>query len=212
MPTLQWRSEPDDRDNRSFAATVTFGGFRDRGVGYMVYASRVGPGVLVLSRAPTQGAYRSHLDALNDDGFTVLAPDLSSARSPSDVAAMLGAAAAHLTDNWHPRLGVIAFGDACALALETKADATVLYGGLPDVEGCRRGGALLSHFAQDGDPPEGTVNERFAALRAAGVDALAVIHPGTSYGFADPAAPHYEAAAASAAHEHTSDFLHHHLS
>jgi dienelactone hydrolase len=211
-PTLQWRSEPEDRDNRSFSATVTFGGFRDRGAGYMVYASRVGPGVLVLSGSPAQGAFRAHLDAMNDDGFTVLAPGLSSARSPNDVAAMLRAAASHLTDNWHPRLGVIAFGDVCALAFEVEADATILYGGLPDVEARPRGGALLGHFAQEGDVPEADVNEWFAALRVAGVDAQAVIHPGTTYGFADPASAQYEADAASAAHAHTSDFLQHHLS
>jgi len=210
--TLHWRPEPEDRDNSSFAATIAFGGHRDGGIGYMVYASRVGPGVLVLSESPVEGAYRTHLDAMNDDGFTVLAPDLSSARSPDDLGAMLRAAAAHLTDNWHPRLGVIAFGDACALAFATEADATVIHGGLPDIDGGSLSEALLGHFAALSDPPDDAVRERFAALRAAGVDARACVYPGTSRGFADPASPGYEPDAASSAHERTSDFLQYHLS
>jgi hypothetical protein len=210
--TLQWRPEPDDRDNRSVAVTVEFGRFHDRGIAYMIYTDRVGPGVLVLSESSVEGRYETYLHSLNDDGFTVLAPILSSARSPDDIPVMLRAASAHLTENWHPRLGVIAFGDAanyaCALAHEVELDITVLFGAVGRVDPSRFNGVLAGHYGES-DARSLDVLEEVAA---AGLDASAWVYPGTPPAFADPSSEDYESEIATLAYRRTSELLHYHLS
>jgi hypothetical protein len=64
---------------------------------------------------------------VHGDGFTVLVPDLDGGAEP----ARLTSAAEFLVDNWHPRLGVVGFGEAVAvagqIAEERACDALVLY-------------------------------------------------------------------------------------
>jgi hypothetical protein len=47
---------------------------------------------------------------LTEEGFTALAPDLPDDFDIAD--RLIDAAVDHLVDNWHPRVGVLAFGDA----------------------------------------------------------------------------------------------------
>ena len=129
--TLQWRFDPGDRDNRSFAATAEFGGGgRDHGTGYMAYSDRVGPGVVLVAEV-VDDDIKSMALALNDEGFTVLAPYRTQAPQ-------LAAAVDHLTANWHPRVGAIGIGGgvaaACALASAVQLDALVLVEGAPEAD------------------------------------------------------------------------------
>jgi hypothetical protein len=126
--TLQWRFEPGDRNNRSFTATAEFGGHRDHGTGYMAYSDRVGPGVILVAE-DVDDDVKAMADALNDEGFTVLAPYQSGAPQ-------LAAAVEHLSTNWHPRVGAIGLhggvAAACALAGAMQLDALVLIEGVPE--------------------------------------------------------------------------------
>jgi len=126
--TLHWR-EPPDRDARDFETFLEFGRGGRSGTGFMAYSDRSGPGVLVLHPPPSWGdTVLDFARAVHDDGFTVLVPDLDGSGADP---ARLKAAAEYLVDNWHPRLGVVGFGDAVAharqLAEERGCDALVLY-------------------------------------------------------------------------------------
>ena len=119
--TVQWRGE-QPREPASYGKVVSFGNLRDKGTGYMSYSERVGPGVVVL------GGSTELCDWLTAEGFTALAPEL-----PPDeetAARMVVAAVDHLVDNWHPRVGLLAFGErrdlAQAIAERKAVDAIVL--------------------------------------------------------------------------------------
>jgi hypothetical protein len=97
----------------------------------MAASSRVGPSVLLVDERAREGdPARIYADALNEDGFTALAVDLPS-ESNDHTDAILEAAASFLSENWHPLLGIIAFGprvdDAVRLAGEAGAQAVVAY-------------------------------------------------------------------------------------
>lgn len=118
--TLQWRGDPGDRDDRHHETSTTFGGGRSRGEGHLFHSDRVGPCLLVIgSGDPVRELARG----LGRHGFTVLAVE-------SQDAAVLEEAARFLTDNWHPRLGVIAVGgaDVTALLQRVTPDAIVCLG------------------------------------------------------------------------------------
>lgn len=144
---LRWRELPEDRDNKSYGTIVEFGGGLSRGTGYMAHADRVGPAVLVVhDRFGVHHRLKRFADALNEDGFTVLVPDLYEGTAADDPAAAeelwrsldadltgrrLQDAADHLTENWHPRLGIVGCGTGARLArdlcLSRSADAVVLF-------------------------------------------------------------------------------------
>ena len=105
--SLQWRGE-NSREPSSYGKAITFGNIRDKGTGYMSYSERVGPGIVVL------GGSQELCDWLTGEGFTALAPVLSHDDATND--RLIDAAVDHLVDNWHPRVGVLAFGDSRALA------------------------------------------------------------------------------------------------
>lgn len=114
--TVQWRGE-QPREPESYGKVISFGNLRDKGTGYMSYSERVGPGVVVL------GGSTELCDWLTEEGFTALAPDL-----PADetvAARLIDAAVDHLVDNWHPRVGLLAFGDRRLLA-QSVADRRTL--------------------------------------------------------------------------------------
>lgn len=227
--SLHWRRGKDSADDRPYGEMIAFGKRRDGGTGYMSYSSRVGPCVLLLHEFfGLTGSFREYADALNDAGFTVLAPDLYDGRvastvdeatemvrslDPDRVLAQLQAATEHLTSNWHPRLGVVGFslgaGYAARIAQELPIDATVLYYGMADIDPERWNGPLLGHFAESDEwesLPE--VELAFDGLARAGVDAEMIVHPGTGHWFANPAvSASYDPSAAEAAWEATVDFL-----
>ena len=120
--SLQWRGE-QPREPASYGKTITFGNIRDKGTGYMSYSERVGPGVVVL------GGSMRLCDWLTEEGFTALAPDLPP--DPAVSERVVDAALDHLVDNWHPRVGVVAFGDyrtlAARLAERRPVDAIALF-------------------------------------------------------------------------------------
>ena len=230
--TIQWREPPGDRPNKTTGEMVEFGNRRDAGRGYMARSERVGPGVLLLHEFfGLQDSFKDLADRLNAEGFTVLVPDLYEGRIASsadeaqslaqslDVEStlrMLGAAADLLTDNWHPRLGVVGFslgaGFAVELASRQSIEALVLYYGLGDFAGSGWTGPTLGHFAEKDEWEDlDEARSAFEALRAAGADAEMHVYPGTGHWFANRAVADSYAAAAEAAFGATCDFFHHHL-
>jgi dienelactone hydrolase len=129
--TLHWR-EPPDRDARDFETFVEFGRGRRSGRGFMAYSERSGPGVVLAHPPPSLAD--SVLDvarAVHAEGFTVLVPEMGLVPDHAEPE-RLTAAADYLIDNWHPRLGVVGFGAAAALAgqlaVERRCDAVVICG------------------------------------------------------------------------------------
>src|SRR3954462_3811406 len=116
--TVQWRGEPG-RDAHRYGQTVTFDNLRDKGTGYMSHSDRVGPGIVLLSGADGVPEWAIALaDHLTDEGFTVLAPAFDAAIEPETRGRLLSAAASFLADNWHPRVGAIAFDAAIDPGIE----------------------------------------------------------------------------------------------
>lgn len=215
--TLHWRRGKDLSESKAFGEMISFGKRKDAGTGYMSHSSRVGPGVLLLHEFfGLTASFRDYADALNEEGFTVLAPDLydgavatsveqasemASALDPDRVMARLHAAAEHLTGNWHPRLGLVGFslgaGYATEMAQQTQVDATVLYYGISGINPARWSGALVGHFAETDEwesLPD--VQTAFEDLTAHGVEAELFVYPDTGHWFANPGVPDSYAPAA----------------
>lgn len=231
MASFEWR-EPRETSERRLAETIRFGGGRDAGSGYMSHSSRVGPGVLVLHEFfGLQESFKAYADDLSEAGFTALAVDLYDGALAHTVAEArqlaqaldleqsmrrLRAAARHLRDNWHPRLGAVGFSLgadlAAALAEEGLVDAVVLYYGAP--EGLPLRTPVLGHLAEHDEwLPLEHARRAFDALTASGVDAEAHVYPKTGHWFANAAvATAFDATAASRAQKRTFDFFHRHLS
>jgi dienelactone hydrolase len=213
---------------------VLFGKRRDAGTGYQAASQRAGPGVLVIPEAyGLTPHFKSFADRLNNDEvFTALAFDiyegttaahrdeavaLRDALDRDRVVAQLGAAAEHLTANWHPRIGVVGFslGAACAVALaqEIEIEASVVYYGLGDVDPARWHGPVLGHFAEDDDAPHPAEAKTFIdAILASGEEAEMHLYAGMAHGFANQDRQgSFDAASADLAYRRTCDFLRHHL-
>ena len=210
--TLAWR-DPPDRDNRAFGTSITFGGLSDRGTGYMAFSDRVGPGVLLVhDEFGLGGSLVALADEFRAAGFTVLCPDLHG--TDERVArARLRAGAAHLTDNWHPRLGLVGFsigGDlAAGLAAEIEPNAVVLFyssaalpGGLPEIP-------VQAHVGARGLATEaGAVAASFDRL----ADGEVYLYEEAGHGFANPEGDAFAEEPARTAIERTLAFLRYHLS
>lgn len=127
--SLQWRGE-QPREPAAYGKTISFGNLRDRATGYMSYSERVGPGLVVL------GGSTELCDRLTQEGFTALAPELPPDEPTSD--RIVDAAIDHLLDNWHPRVGIMAFAALCATAERAarrkSLDALVLLEGATDLD------------------------------------------------------------------------------
>jgi hypothetical protein len=142
---------------------VTFGNLRDKGTGYMAHSDRVGPGIVLLTGEPGLPDWATELaDHLTDEGFTVLVPALE---EMDDAARdrLLMAAASFLADNWHPRVGAIAFDDATVaaktLAQAHPLDAIALYSKGAGVELGVEGTdpvPVVEHRVDDESLPEAT--------------------------------------------------------
>lgn len=223
--TLQWRNEPVGRVDRSFGATVRFGSGRDAGTGYLAYSDRVGPGVVILHDGTGLEPWCTQLaDALNDDGFTVLVPDLLAgaepspdpARLPDDVAPddavrRAGAALDHLVDNWHPRAGVVGFGPGAELAVRLAGgrdvDALVLYSGvadLPDVP-------VAGHYPGADANLASRAEAVFARAAARGSEVELYVYEGAPRDWPNPRAGDPVGDAALSL-ERTTELFHYHLS
>jgi carboxymethylenebutenolidase len=205
--SIGWRLPREGR-GRTFRRTIEFGKRSDAGTGYMSYSDRVGPSVIVLHEFfGLQDSFKGYADELNDEGFTVLVPDLYDgvvvdtveeaermADSLDHDRAMrkLNAAAEHLIANWHPRLGVIGFSLGGSLAVgfaqRRPVDAVVLYYGLGEFNVDRWRAPILGHFAEvDEREPVDIVRTAFDGLIDAGIDAELELYPGTSHWFANRA-------------------------
>ena len=209
---------------------IEFGKRSDAGTGYMAYSDRVGPGVIVLHEFfGLQQSFKDYADKLCEAGFTVLAPDLYEGYIAPNVdeagktevdedwaMRMLNAAASHLTDNWHPRLGVVGFslgaGFAAEMATEMSPEAVVTYYGAAEASKSWTA-PLLAHWAENDEWEDAEyVKEYIEALRANGVEVDSYIYEGTGHWFANTAMPSaYEEEAAALAFERTVDFLHENL-
>ena len=137
--TVQWRGE-NQREPASYGKVISFGNLRDKGTGYMSYSERVGPGIVVL------GGSTKLCDRLTKEGFTALAPELPPDAATADRIVL--AAVDHLVDNWHPRVGLLAFGErrglAQGIAQRKTVDAIALMEGEDDVDD-----ELLDDFRYD---------------------------------------------------------------
>jgi carboxymethylenebutenolidase len=195
----------------------------------MGYSERVGPSVLVLHDAyGLLPSVRALTDRFVAEGFTTLAVDLYDGRTADDATIAHGlaggldtadtmkrvvAAAEHLSNNWHPRLGVVGFsiGASLATALGAKVaiDATVVYyGGGAGLGQSWRERPLLGHFAR-GDEFEPAVS----ALAATGVmEEAEVFLYDAAHGFANSDLTSYEPVAAELALGRTLEELHYQLS
>jgi hypothetical protein len=194
--SIQWRRPPPGLRNRRYGKVIDFGRGRSAGRGYMAASSRVGPSVLVVDdRARDGDQARTYADALNEDGFTALAVDLPP-ESADDSDAILEAAAYFLSENWHPRLGIVAFGSrvghAIQLASEAGAEAVVAYS--DDVEADWDAGDLPAMVHVSGPSPSTAAEDEAGAVE---------------FCFHEEDSAEEEAAAALA---QTLDFLHYHLS
>jgi carboxymethylenebutenolidase len=196
----------------------------------MAYSERVGPSVLVLHDAYGMlPSVRSLVDRFVAEGFTALAVDLYGGRTAGDAAhahALAGgfdmadtmkrlvAAAEHLSNNWHPRLGIVGFSTGASLATqlarEVDVDATVVYyGGGEGLEQWWAERPLLGHFARDDDfQPAASARIAIGALE----DAEAFVYD-AAHGFANSGlAGSFEPAAAELALERTLEELRYQLS
>ena len=144
--TMQWRGEPD-REPHTYGKTVTFGNLRDKGSGYMSYSERIGPGVVILVDELDSGV-KNFADTLMHEGFTVLVPELDGS-DPERAQRVAVAAIEYLVDNWHPRIGVVAFGTtvdmARAIGQERQLDSSALFADGTEVDVA----ALAEDFAYD---------------------------------------------------------------
>lgn len=232
MVIVQHPSEPNPNEPRRYSRVTEIGGARDRCSAYLAHSDRIGPGVVVLHEFfGLTEAFRTYCDALNEEGFTALAPDLYDGRIASTVAEAealrdemdpdrtmqrLKAAVDHLTANWHPRVGVIGFSLgawwASKLAQETDVDATVLYYGTPDPGAADRSGPLLVHLAEDDEWESlGEARSLLVELEDAGVDVEVGVYPGTTHWFANRDTEAFDADASAAAWQASIEFLRYHL-
>ena len=230
MVIVQHPTGPNDKEPPRYGRMIEFGKRSDAGTGYMAYSDRVGPGVIVLHEffGLTQ-SFKDYADKLCEEGFTVLAPDLYQGYiAPSVEEAskkevdeewamrMLKAAAAHLTDNWHPRLGVVGFslgaGFAAEMATKMSPEAVVTYYGAAEASKSWKA-PLLAHWAENDEWEDAEyVKEYIGALRENGVEVDSYIYEGTGHWFANTAVESaYNSEAAGLAFERTVDFFHHHL-
>jgi hypothetical protein len=129
--SIQWRQPPPGLRNSRYGRLVEFGRGRSFCRGYMASSSRVGPSVLVVDEP---GGFEEHAvrfaDALNHGGFTALSVDLAEV-GRDGTATVLESACSFLSENWHPRLGVVAFDSmvpvAARAAIDARAEALVAY-------------------------------------------------------------------------------------
>jgi carboxymethylenebutenolidase len=195
----------------------------------MGYSERVGPSVLVLHDAyGLLPSVRRLTDRFVDEGFTTLAVDMYGGRSAEDAATAhrlaadldtpetmkrLVAAAEHLSNNWHPRLGVVGFSIGASLATmlahEVAIDATVVYyGGGAGIGQSWGERPLLGHFARGDDfEPAASALTAFSEM----VDAEAFVYD-AAHGFANSDLTSFEPVAAKLALERTLEELHYQLS
>jgi hypothetical protein len=117
---------------------ATFGRGRSAGSGWLAYSNRAGPGVLVTCERRQSDFARAFARTLCSAGLTALVLDSGERAGPVDHwAPTIGAAADYLTENWHPRLGVVALAGvspAIDLAARRDPDAVVLVECPDDVE------------------------------------------------------------------------------
>jgi carboxymethylenebutenolidase len=232
--SIQSRRPPVDLQNRSFRRMVDFGKHRTAGTGYMSYSDRVGPSVIVLHEFfGLQQSFMGYADRLNEEGFTVLAPDLydgaiadsvesattmAQSLDPARTMGKIKAAAELLTDNWHPRLGIVGFSlgarFAVEVAQEVSTEGTVLYYGLGDFDLTRWNTPCLGHFGEKDDwEPRAETEAAFAGLEQLDVDVEMHLYPGVGHWFANAdVRSAYDPAAAELAFQRTAEFFHHHLS
>lgn len=179
---MQWR-EPPERVDQLHGDIVEFGRGRARGRGYLAHSNRVGPGVLLLDPAGQKRA-----DALNAEGFTVLVPEVP---YQAESGAVFDAAAEYLSANWHPRLGVVAFGSDGALAAASVArgpaaiDVLVLYEALWDEHGLPPV-PVVGHFSEEVD--RAAIDRFFGTATVPEDDVELHIYEGARRGFYEPRA------------------------
>lgn len=231
---LQHPTEPPpDVPPACSGGMVTFGTRSRGGTGYMARSERSGPGVLVLHDFfGLSGAVTGFAEALCEEGFTALAPDLYDGRIAGSVAeaeqmadsldrehatVRLIAAAEHLTANWHPRVGAVGFSLGAllgvTLAERTVLEAVVTYYGPGPGDPARWTTPLLVYLAdQDEWEPLDEAMPPLERLKAAGSELEVRVIEGVGHWFANPSIPEaYNAAAAEAAWADTVAFLRHHL-
>jgi dienelactone hydrolase len=179
----------------------------------MAYSDRVGPGVLIVH--DEFGLSRSLIaraDEFREAGFTVLCPDIHGSDEPR-AASRLRAGATHLTDNWHPRLGVVGYSIGADLGMglagEVDFGALVMFCGPRDRPWPDPSIPVQVHVG-DGDP--GVDVDALRRSIDALEDAELHIYQGAGVGFTNRQGAAYVEDAARLATDRTIDFLRYHLS
>ncbi len=235
MVIIQHPSEPNENEPAKHSGVVEFGGRSDGGRGYLSHSQRVGPSVLLLHEwFGLQEAFTNYADRFRDEGFTVLAPDLYDGYIASTVEEAetkmkatdadektmkrVRAAANFLTENWHPRLGVVGFSMGAAyaamLASSHPVEATVIYySAWPGEDPANWSGPALAHFAENDEfEPKEDCEAFVTTLADNGVEVEGHFYPGTGHWFANSSAPRgYDPEAAELAFQRTVEFFRHHL-
>jgi len=207
----------------------TFNGV-ERATAYYV-GSQGGPGVLLLhSFWGLTPSVKKRADRLADEGFTVLAPDITFGELPpteKDAVATLADADAdrlarlvlmstgfiHDKAGGRP-IGVVGFGMGGSMGLWASvraADAvaaTVSFYGTQQIDFAGARSSYLIHLAEEDDyitEDEAVFMEATMGLESLQVEVLR--YPGTSHGFGDPESEGYDEEAFELAWSRTVDFL-----
>lgn len=189
-----------------------------------------GAGVLVLHAWwGLKPFFKQVCDQLAEQGFTVLAPDLYQGRIASTIdeaKALLekrdlelmentvNAAKDHLRKLVKSKIGLVGFSMGGGWALEIASSdpeqisATVLFYGNGDAEYAKITSKVMGHYSDNDEwEPNEYVNNTFAELKNAGVDATLHIYPGVAHWFVESDRPEHDPAAAQLAWERTFEFL-----
>jgi carboxymethylenebutenolidase len=189
-----------------------------------------GPGILMLHAWwGLKPFFKQFCDRLAKEGFTVLAPDLyqgriaktideaKALREKCDFELMgdtVNAAKDHLRKIVKGKIGVVGFsmGGGWALVIASSVPeqiaATVLFYGNEGVEYAKITSKVMGHYSDHDEwEPNEFVENTFAELKKADVDATLHIYPGVAHWFFEEDRPEYDAAAAQLAWERTIEFL-----
>ncbi|HVL65351.1 MAG TPA: hypothetical protein VM573_09320 [Actinomycetota bacterium] len=114
---------------------IRFGGLRGARGYFSATVPRSGPGVVIFDDSGGEEEAVALADRLtSEERLTVLVPEVAGGSLPDrgQMPSLLREAVDHLRDNWHPRVGLMAFGScaevAAGYAEALRVDALVLHG------------------------------------------------------------------------------------
>jgi carboxymethylenebutenolidase len=193
------------------------------------------PGVLVLHAWwGLKPFFKQVCDALGEQGFLALAPDLYQGRIAGTIdeakalleqrdlefmaATVATAREVLLTRTERPGIGAIGFSMGCSYAMDSAVEtpdrisAVVLFYGAVAADFSQVRASVLGHFgeADEWEPLE-SVRGMEADMRSAGVDLTLHVYPGAAHWFVESDRPEHDGPAAEQAWKRTYSFLKRHV-